>query len=387
MGLTKIGNKSIIKKMFGNKEILKEVCDGVTVYQKVTVKPYLRFYCSSSFNMAMSDWAKGWDGTLEYSKDTETWSTWTGERIYGNVTGEENKYNLYLRGTGNTYISKNADSSRGIGYLTMSTSGSDVYCEGNIETLLDYATVVNGQHPTMDVRCFKTFFYNCSVLKSAPDLGAEILTESCYYGTFWATGIIETPFLPASIVPRYAYGVMFAGCPNLTTFKGMAATSIGERSCYQMFQQDTALVNVPNTLPALTIGDYGYSHMFLGCTALTKCMAIAATSMATYACEYMYRGCTALNNVTVLLPTGALSSCQYCCMYYGCSNIKVNTSRGGIYQNPFRIPRSGTCSDPNSNAVAAMFMNTGGAFTSTPNLNYTYYLSNQVVVPDSYISL
>lgn len=36
MGLTKLGNKNITKKMFGSKEIVKEVLNGVEIYSKIT---------------------------------------------------------------------------------------------------------------------------------------------------------------------------------------------------------------------------------------------------------------------------------------------------------------------------------------------------------------
>ena len=56
---------------------------------------------------------------------------------------------LYLRGTGNTVITGN--------YVTEGTwilTGSNIACIGNIENLLDYATVASGGHPTMGNYCY-----------------------------------------------------------------------------------------------------------------------------------------------------------------------------------------------------------------------------------------
>ena len=60
---------------------------------------------SSDFTLAVgSDGAKEWDGTVEYSTDHNTWTTWNGTA----VSSVDKK--LYLRGSGNTkfYTNKGA---------------------------------------------------------------------------------------------------------------------------------------------------------------------------------------------------------------------------------------------------------------------------------------
>ena len=65
--------------------------------------PYLTFRSPSSFTLKVNDATKHWDGTLEYSTDASTWSTWDGTTTLSSATSD-NKDILYLRGTGNTVI-------------------------------------------------------------------------------------------------------------------------------------------------------------------------------------------------------------------------------------------------------------------------------------------
>src|SRR5690606_41837138 len=55
---------------------------------------------------------------------------------------------------------------------------------GNIEPLLDHATVTAGAHPAMTTNCFSFLFCNCTALSSAPALPATTLAKSCYYRMF-----------------------------------------------------------------------------------------------------------------------------------------------------------------------------------------------------------
>ena len=66
-------------------------------------KPYLEFAGTQSFTIKPSS-SKGWNGTIEYSTDTENWTEWTGSNPSAIQSGNENK--LYLRGKNNTTIIK-----------------------------------------------------------------------------------------------------------------------------------------------------------------------------------------------------------------------------------------------------------------------------------------
>lgn len=180
--------------------------------------PYLTFSSPNSFTLAVNDATKHWDGTLEYSTDTSAWSTWDGTNTLSSATsGSDNV--LYLRGTGNTKITGSGTNRRWV------LTGSNIACIGNIENLLDYATVESGSHPTMSGYCYGNMFYGCTSLTKAPSLPATTLGEYCYANMFdGCTSLTQAPALPATTLKAYCYYRMFQGCTSLK----LSSTKTGE---------------------------------------------------------------------------------------------------------------------------------------------------------------
>lgn len=207
-----------------------------------------------------------WDGTMEYSIDTENWSTWDGTEINSSNSGE-----LYLRGTGNTVISNVLSRFR-------LTSGKRIQCLGNIENLLDYATVSAGNHPVMGDSCFEMLFYGCTSLTVAPELPATTLTTSCYSEMFEnCTSLIIAPDLPALVLEYQCYNLMFKGCTSLTTAPELPATTLAN-SCYRrMFNGCSALTKATTNLPAATLQNNCYDWMFLDCNSFTNAIHFPAS--------------------------------------------------------------------------------------------------------------
>ena len=277
--------------------------------------PYLTFSSPNSFTLAVNGATKHWDGTLEYSTDASTWSTWDGTTTLSSATnGSDNV--LYLRGTGNTIITGNS-----LNYKWVLT-GSDISCFGNIENLLDYATVKTGLHPTMATYCYYSMFQGCTSLIQAPVLPATTLATYCYYHMFYdCTSLAKAPALPATTLADGCYQGMFYGC--------------------------TSLIQAPD-LPATTLADRCYDSMFDSCTGLTKAPALPATVLAERCYNYMF--------------------CS-------CNKIKLSSVHTGEYTVVYRIPISGTGTTA-TNALTGMFNSTAGTFTGTPEINTTYCLSN-----------
>ena len=282
-------------------------------------EPYLTFSSPSSFTLNVNDETKHWDGTLEYSTDASTWSTWDGTNTLSSATsGSDNV--LYLRGTGNTTISGNAMFDE----CAWSLTGSDIACIGNIENLLDYATVESGAHPIMTSYCYYCMFYGCTSLTQAPALPATALVNSCY-----------------------AY--MFNGCTSLTQAPA---------------------------LPATTLAPYCYQHMFYDCTGLTQAPELPATTLTSSCYQHMFRNCTSLTQAPALPATTLTDGC-YRSMFEGCTSLKLSATQTGEYTQEYRIPTSDTGTGTTAtNALTSMFTSTGGTFTGTPEINTTYYLSN-----------
>ena len=150
---------------------------NIPVSFKPSGKSYLTFSSLNSFTLAVYDKNKHWNGIIEYFASNNTWITWDGTSALSAVA-DDGEYVLYLRGIGNTVISCGIYDYRWI------LTGSNIACIGNIENLLDYATVESGGHPMMADSCYNHMFSDCTSLTQAPNLPATTLANSCYNGMF-----------------------------------------------------------------------------------------------------------------------------------------------------------------------------------------------------------
>ena len=276
----------------------------------------LEFSSANPFSISAP---KNWDGKLEYTNGSG-WKMWDGSAI---ASGEiENNHYIYLRGTGNSKITGTTSSS-----VKWSIIGTNIACNGDIDLLLDYSTVKNGNRPAMASYCYSNMFQGCTSLTTAPSLPATTLASYCYY-------------------------YMFYGCTSLTTAP---------------------------SLPATTLASYCYSNMFYGCTSLTTAPSLPATTLANNCYNSMFQGCTSLTTVPSLPATTLKINC-YNSMFYLCTKIKLSTTASGTYTKSYRIPQNGTGTTA-SGALVYMFGNTGGTFNGAPKINTTYYLdeSNTIV--------
>jgi len=209
-----------------NPEILKSSKLAMLVSSAVNVNnkpdapsktPYLSFIEENGKTFTLM--GGEWDGTMEYSTDTENWSTWDGTEINSSNSG-----GLYLRGTGNTIVSQNFSTFR-------LTSGKRIQCLGNIENLLDYVAVSAGNHPVMSGSCFEMLFMDCDSLTVAPELPATTLTISCYSEMFEnCTSLTTAPELPATTLADNCYNMMFYNCTSLTGTIHCSASTANDKN-------------------------------------------------------------------------------------------------------------------------------------------------------------
>ena len=346
-------------------------------------KSYLTFSSPKSFTLKVNDSTKHWDGTLEYFSADKVWAVWDGTTILS-AYNNDGEYVLYLRGTGNTVITGRTANGASDTYRWVLT-GSDIACVGNIENLLDYATVESGQHPTMAEACYVYMFFDCTSLTQAPTLTATTLADYCYCGMFVrCTSLTQTPVLPAITLSYGCYQDMFFGCTGLTQAPALPATTLASYCYYQMFWNCTNLTQAP-ALPATTLAEYCYRSMFSGCTSLTKAPALPATTLANNCYERMFHGCTSLTQAPALPATTLANNC-YKYMFENCTSLKLSNTKTGEYTQEYRIPSSGTGTTA-SNALTNMFTSTGGTFTGTPDIGITYYLStDNMIVRDTEVA-
>ena len=225
----------------GSDPITPESIGAAPAPFKPAGKSYLTFSSPNSFTLKVNDATKHWDGTLEYSTDTSAWTTWDGTTTLSAVDND-GEYVLYLRGTGNTKITGLGADGPTETYKWVLT-GTDIACVGNIENLLDYATVESGQHPTMAVGCYSDMFSGCTGLTQAPTLPATTLADRCYGSMFsGCTSLTHAPALPATTLTRECYYSMFSGCTSLTQAPALPATTLTNACYYSKFSQQVKLV-------------------------------------------------------------------------------------------------------------------------------------------------
>ena len=349
---------------------------------------------------------KSWNGTVEYSTDKNTWSTWDGSEI-----PSANK-KLYLRGKNNTTFY----TSNGVQFVLSAKAG----CYGNINTLLDY----KNPPTTLASSCYRSMFRGCTSLTTAPTLPATTLATYCYYQMFYGcTKLVSAPALPATTLKKFCYWSMFQGCTSLTSAPELPATTLTE-SCYQSMFRDCTSLTTASALSATTLEYYCYNGMFSGCTSLTSAPALPATTLAHYCYQNMFQGCTSLTTAPELPATTLASGCYqsmfqgctsltiapelsattlvgrcyqsmfsgctslasapalpaitigqecYKSMFQGCTSLKVSETQTEEYATAWRIPSAGEIAAEATDWNIDMLTNTGGTFTANPSINTTYY--------------
>lgn len=186
---------------------------------------------------------------LEYSVNNRPWQKV--EANQGVDFGGDALGSLRLRG-----ICPNGTATSWENYSTITFSDENVKvdCSGDIRTLIDYTAYENVATENCS---FISLFKNCKALRSAPQLPAKALKESCYRQMFeGCTSLEKAPKLPAKELDNYCYESMFKGCTSLTTAPELRATKIME-GCYKsMFEDCKKLISV-----TMLATEYGYESL------------------------------------------------------------------------------------------------------------------------------
>lgn len=208
------------------------VANGDTVWEEPSgYPPYLTFSSASAFTLEQVINDTPWDGTIEYSTDHETWSTWSGTQISSAATN--GTHYLYMRGTGNTVISSGDDT--GLWVIT----GSGVSCDGDVRMLFDYADPENVVPGT---GCLAYWFTQSDALVKAPDILFTTLPQKALFNAF-------------------------NGCTALTASPIIAATDIGTSACFNALKGCTALATIP-AFKFTNVGVNGLAGAFYGCSLI-----------------------------------------------------------------------------------------------------------------------
>lgn len=220
-------NTEVEEVIYNNTTLAKIICNGVTVYQKLTPlsqcimlwsdEPFIFGYYNSLGRRWVAPYV---DGMLYYSIDRSEWLPYySASYLTAGYDIENNRYVLYLRGRFNHYIVTQIDEPSNYMYVfykaDLSGQASNIHMVGNIENLLDYQVVMNGQHPEMYSYAF-SYAFQYQNLVELPELPATALTTDCYKGMFYkCETLTKAVRLPATTLAYGCYSYMFFGCRNL----------------------------------------------------------------------------------------------------------------------------------------------------------------------------
>lgn len=145
--------------------------------------------------------------------------------------------------------------------------------------------------------------------------------DRCFYWLFEALQLVDASniILPATTLSNNCYEHMFYKCWSLTSAPELPATTLTEHCYTGMFQECKNLVDAPD-LPATTLAQYCYSGMFSYCRSLINPPALPATTLPKYCYQSMFGSCTSLE-IAPVLPATTLADYCYDQMFSGCTSL------------------------------------------------------------------
>ena len=193
---------------------------------------------------------------------------------------------------------------------------------GNLTSLDNYISTFDGGYKYTKMFEY-TNVYDCSKLNA----GIKTIRSQSVFKNMFSNCkyLVKVPELPATTLANNCYDHMFYNCTSLTTLPSnlLPATTLSE-SCYQyMFYNCTSLTTLPsNLLPATTLVSFCYANMFNGCESLTTIPndLLPATTLASNCYSQMFVGCRGLTTIPDLPATTLADRC-YSAMFGNCSSL------------------------------------------------------------------
>lgn len=271
----KIGNLNISSFKVGNADCKIYLGDTLLYPTTPTVKDYLRFVAKASGTFTFTPKTGAASGNvISYSLDSG--STWTSANTTSTVQSGDV---VFVKGE-NFGINNN-----GIGTFS-STANFDV--EGNVMSLIYGDNFENQTSLSGKDYVFMNLFSGCTTVINADkmELPATTLSNYCYCNMFnRATSLVKAPSeLPATTLGGACYMNMLYNCSAMTTVMDeLPATALTASAYTNMFSGANNFTTAP-FLPALTISEYGYYHMFYNAKKVNSITCLATDRSATNSC-------------------------------------------------------------------------------------------------------
>lgn len=233
----------------------------VTSREDLLPRPYIIISGNVDFTMSTAGMSKFWDGTLEYSINKVNWQSWDGSSI---SSGPDKS--IYLRGISNSRITGTSNNSNWV----FSGEGLQISIDGNLETILDWQTVQQGNHPSMSNYCYARLFKGCASLIKAPELLAIQVSRSGYYEMFHSCISLTTPpSLPATQLSTSCYGGMFTNCTSLIKIPCLPAENLADQ-CYQYMFSNCSNIKFSSIQTEEYVNEYRIPSTGSGTTGLSS---------------------------------------------------------------------------------------------------------------------
>ena len=240
-------------------------------------------------------------------------------------------YISYSTDNGNSWTTINNEDNKSsdLTYSFIANRGDYIMWRAEAETLSIYdSSEIGGYINGCKIQCDDEYnvFGNIMSLLYGDSFYEEyslVDRDYCFAGLFKNEPIVsaEKFILPATTLVDSCYKHMFYGCTNLTNVPELPATTLVQHCYYGMFYNCISLVTPPE-LPATTLANYCYYNMFQGCTSLTTAPQLSATTLANYCYSYMFSGCKNLV-VAPKLPATTLADDCYNNMFRGCTSLTI----------------------------------------------------------------
>ena len=234
-----------------------------------------------------------------------------------------------------------------------------IYLKGENVSYLNTTANENGRFVVTGsaVKCVGNMRNVLSVTSTGDKLAAGAF-RYLFYNCITVDFDIELPYAKMN---SGCYTHMFFGCSSLTKAPALPSTDLSTLSdCYSyMFANCVSLTTAP-ALPAMTLTSSCYSHMFEGCTSLKNAPQLPATTTAENCYSFMFSGCTSLETAPNLPATTITGTYAYNSMFSGCKSlinppvISATTLNGSCYMSMF----SGCTSLTSAPALPAMSLAT-----------------------------
>lgn len=170
-------------------------------------------------------------------------------------------------------------------------------------------------------------FYNLSGVRYGGTFKAgRIETRGCQGMHSTCTKLAQYDSVFVDSIGTYGVTSLFTGCSALKKMPKIKVRALGGTYSMQyMFNGCSSLTFNNDTLPNKKLTNYCYFHMFDGCKGITDVsgLHIAADTLAPLACcSLMFNGCTGITDMwdTLKISVVGANSCEQ--MFNGCTNIK-----------------------------------------------------------------